>query len=113
MNWEIEDYSETVQAGINRWPVGIRAYYAKVTERMLVFGPNLGMLFTKSFGKGLFEIRAIGKEGIGMAFFCVCVGYKIVILHEFIKKTRKTPSKKIAVARKRLLKVTHENKKKS
>ena len=70
MDWEIHYYSADVQATIDAWPVGIRAYYARITERMCAFGPNLGMPFTDSLGQGLFEIRARGKEGIGRAFFC-------------------------------------------
>ncbi len=56
---------------------------------MIVFGPNLGMPFTRAMGKGLFEIRAKGKEGIGRAFFCTIVDRRIVILHTFIKKSQK------------------------
>jgi ribosome-binding protein aMBF1 (putative translation factor) len=67
MNWEITYYSDEVQETIGAWPVGIRAYYARLTERMCVFGPNLDMPFTRSMGQGLFEIRARGKEGIGRA----------------------------------------------
>jgi len=69
MDWEILYYNENVQELINAWPVGIRAFYARVTERMEIFGPNLGMPFTRSMGNGMFEIRARGKEGIGRAFF--------------------------------------------
>ena len=54
---------------IDSWPVSIRAVYARITERIVVFGPNLGMPFTRSMGDGLFEIRAKGREGIGRAFF--------------------------------------------
>lgn len=54
MDWEILYYNKNVQGLINDWPVGIRAFYARVTERMEVFGPNLGMPFTRSMGKGLF-----------------------------------------------------------
>lgn len=57
------------QETIEEWPVGIRAYYVRITERIQTFGPNLGMPFTESMGQGLFEIRAKGKEGIGRAFF--------------------------------------------
>jgi hypothetical protein len=73
MNWEIACYSDEVQETIGGWPVGIRAYYARLTKRMCVFGPNLGMPFTRSLGQDLFEIRARGKEGIGRAFFCTAV----------------------------------------
>jgi phage-related protein len=102
MGWEILYYNEKVQELINDWPVGIRAFYARVTERMILFGPNLGMPFTRSMGKGLFEIRAKGKEGIGRAFFCTISDQKIVILHTFIKKTQKTPKKELDIARRRM-----------
>jgi len=81
---------------------GHPAYYARITERMCAFGPNLGMPFTRSLGQGLFEIRARGREGIGRAFFCTVVERKIVILHAYIKKSRKTPERELEVARKRL-----------
>jgi phage-related protein len=53
-------------------------------------------------GKGLFEIRVKGKEGIGRAFFCTIVDRRIVILHAFIKKSQKTPKKELEIARRRL-----------
>ncbi|MCA9991161.1 MAG: type II toxin-antitoxin system RelE/ParE family toxin [Ardenticatenaceae bacterium] len=102
MDWEILYYDEDVQETINDWPVGIRAFYARVTERMIIFGPNLGMPFTQSMGKGLFEIRARGKEGIGRAFFCTIVDQRIIILHAFIKKSQKTPKRELDIARRRM-----------
>jgi len=105
MDWEILYYSDEVQETIGAWPVGIRAYYARITERMSAFGPNLGMPFTDSLGQGLFEIRARGKEGIGRAFFCTLVERKILILHAYIKKSQKTPARELEVARKRLAEI--------
>lgn len=102
MDWKILYYNDNVQASINNWPVGIRAFYARVTERMVIFGPNLGMPFTRSIGKGLFEIRAKGKEGIGRTFFCTIVDQRIIILHAFIKKSQKTPKKELEIARRRM-----------
>lgn len=109
MAWRIQYYSESVRLSVEGWPIGIRAVYARITERMEVFGPNLGLPFTRALGEGLFEIRAKGKEGIGRAFFCTVVGQEIVILHAFIKKTQKTPRKELAIARRRLTEVRHEN----
>ncbi|MFQ5779854.1 MAG: type II toxin-antitoxin system RelE/ParE family toxin [Nitrospiria bacterium] len=108
MAWEITYYSEKVQDVVNKWPIGIRAFYAHTTERMIIFGPNLGMPFIRSLGEGLFEVRARGKEGIGRAFFCTVLGKKIVILHAFIKKTKKTPKREIKMARERLSEVQNE-----
>src|SRR5438132_10726475 len=91
MPWEIQYYSETVRQDIATWPVGIRAMYARITERMQVFGPHLGMPFTLPLGEGLFEVRARGKEGIGRAVFCTAAGQTIMILHAFIKKNQRHP----------------------
>jgi len=109
MKWQITYYSEDVRKVIDSWPVGIRAVYAKLTERIKLYGPNLGMPFTQPMGNGLFEIRARGKEGIGRAFFCTTVGNKIIVLHAFIKKTKKTPQKELKIARQRFREVDHEN----
>ena len=76
----------------------------------MVSGPNLGLPYTRSFGDGLFEIRAQGKEGIGRAFFCTLLGRRIVILHGFIKKSRQTPQKELKIARKRLKQVLNAQK---
>ena len=84
-DWEIVYYSDDVQETIGAWPVGVRAYYARLTERMRVLGPNLGMPFTRSMGQGLFEMRARGKEGLGMA-----------------RKSPKAPLRELEVARRRL-----------
>lgn len=109
MKWQITYYNESVQKDIETWPVRIRAFYARVTERIKLYGPNLGMPFTRSMGNKLFEIRAKGKEGIGRALFCTTIGNKIIILHVFIKKTKRTPQKELKIARKRLREVRREN----
>ncbi|MCP4365038.1 MAG: type II toxin-antitoxin system RelE/ParE family toxin [Planctomycetes bacterium] len=109
MEWKIEYHNEKVWKSISEWPVGIRAVYARITERIEMFGPNLGMPFTRSVGKNLFEIRAKGKEGIGRAFFCTVIGSRVVVLHVFIKKSAKTPKKELAVAQKRLSEIRHED----
>lgn len=101
MGWKILYYSDEVQETIGDWPVGIRAYYVRITERICAFGPNLGMPFTDSLGQGLFEIRARGKEGIAHAFFCMLVERRILILHAYIKKSQKIPARELEVARKR------------
>jgi phage-related protein len=105
MAWDIDYYSDDVQQSIARWPAGIRAYYARITERIMLFGPNLGMPFTKAMGDGLFEIRARGKEGIGRAFFCIVVSHKVVVLHAFVKKSQKTPRKELDLGYRRMAKV--------
>jgi phage-related protein len=69
MNFQILFFATSVQTLIEKWPVGIYASFVRITEQMVLSGPNLGMPYTKAMGEGLFEIRARGSEGIGRAFF--------------------------------------------
>ena len=105
MNYKILFFASSVQALIEKWPVGICAGFVRIAEQMVVSGPNLGMPYTKAMGDGLFEIRARGPEGIGRAFFCCIKGKRIVILHGFVKKTQATPIKELRLAKQRMKKV--------
>jgi phage-related protein len=71
MEWEIVYYNDEIQDAIMALPAGIQARYIHLTERMMKFGPDLGMPHTRAMGKGLFELRMKSKEGIGRAFFAV------------------------------------------
>jgi phage-related protein len=52
-------------------------------------------------GDGLFELRLKSTEGITWVFYCTLIGKKIVVLHQIIKKTDKTPHKELETARRR------------
>ncbi|MCE1225537.1 MAG: type II toxin-antitoxin system RelE/ParE family toxin [Geobacteraceae bacterium] len=105
MNYTIEYFNERVLEEIEKWPDGILADYARLVELLMEFGPNLKMPHSKALGKGLFELRPKGKEGIGRTFYCYLVGQRIIILHAFIKKTQETPENEMKVARKRVKEV--------
>ena len=108
MNYEILFFAGSVRALIETWPAGIYASFVRITEQMVISGPNLGMPYTKAMGEGLFEIRARGSEGIGRAFFCCMKGKRIVILHGFVKKTQATPIKELRLAKQRLKEVLND-----
>jgi phage-related protein len=105
MDWEIVYYDDSVQEAILALPPGLQARYVHLTERMLAFGPDLGMPHTRAMGKGLFELRLKGKEGIGRVFFCHRPNRRIMMLHAFVKKSAKTPGKELKVARERMREV--------
>ena len=63
------------------------------------------MPHVRPVSKGLYEIRAHGKEGIGRALFCALPGRELVIVFVFVKKTQKTPIKAIRLAQKRMKEV--------
>jgi len=105
MEWAIFYYSEELTQLLLGMPHGIQARYINLTERMLVFGPNLGMPHTRSMGGGLFEMRMKSQEGIGRVFFGILPGRQIMMLHAFVKKSAKTPAKELQIARRRLTEV--------
>ncbi|MBC8877088.1 MAG: type II toxin-antitoxin system RelE/ParE family toxin [Planctomycetes bacterium] len=105
MEWEIVYYVDDVQEAILAFPPGLQARYVHLTERMLAFGPDLGMPHTRAMGKGLFELRLKGREGIGRVLFCNRPDRRIMMLHAFVKKSAKTPAKELKVARERMREV--------
>jgi phage-related protein len=106
--WKIYYFNEAVKNEIKGLPAKLKARYAVLTERMIEEGPNLGGNHTKAMGDGVYEIRAKAQEGIARIFYCVMIGKEIWILHSFIKKTQKTPSKELEIARVRFKELTNE-----
>ena len=102
MTYSISYYSREVQEDIMNLPVTLQARYIGLTQRMLEYGPNLGLPHTDAFGGGLFELRLKSAEGIARVFFCTMVEQEIIMLHSFIKKTQKTPLKEIKLAKQRM-----------
>ena len=102
VNWEITYHDEKLQEAVLALPAGLLARYLHLTDRMLQYGPDLGMPHTRAMGAGLFEMRLKSQEGIGRVFYCTVLARRIVMLHQFVKKTDKTPAKEMAVARKRM-----------
>ncbi|HBV00898.1 MAG TPA: type II toxin-antitoxin system RelE/ParE family toxin [Candidatus Taylorbacteria bacterium] len=60
-------------------------------------GYLLKMPFSKSLGKGLFELRVVGNNHVRI-FYCFCGG-KVYLLHGISKKTQRIPPKETAFAR--------------
>ncbi len=75
MNWEIRYHDDKLQQAVLELPPGLLARYLHCTDRMLEFGPDLGMPHTRAMSAGLFELRL---------------------------KTDKTPPKELALARRRM-----------
>jgi len=102
VTWNVTFYNERVEAEILALPTGLLARFLRYAERMETFGPDLGMPHTRAMGSGLFELRMKAEEGIGRVFYCTLIGRRIVFLHQFVKKTDKTPPKELKIARQRM-----------
>jgi phage-related protein len=102
MTWTITYYDDTVQEEILEMPSGFLGRYLRYADRMEIYGPDLGMPHTRAMGGGLFELRLKAAEGISRVFYCTMVGRKIVMLHQFIKKSDKTPPRELEIAQRRM-----------
>ena len=107
MAWKVCFYSQRVEDGILALPAGLVARFLRYAERMETFGPDLGMPHTRAMGSGLFELRLKATEGIARVFYCTVVDRRIVVLHQFVKKTAKTPPRELQIARRRMKDVSH------
>jgi phage-related protein len=100
--WKVRFFSRRLEAEILALPAGFVARFLKYAERMEVYGPDLGMPHTRAMGQGLFELRLKAAEGIARVFYCAVIDRKIVMLHQFVKKTEKTPARELELARRRM-----------
>ncbi len=109
MEYEIRYFNDAVFDAIKDLPVTLAARYLVLARRMVAVGPDLGEPHTKAIGQGLLELRLKGAEGIARVFYCTQVGRRIVMLHCFVKKSDRTPSRALAVARVRMKELKNEN----
>lgn len=102
VKWQVSFYSRAFEDEVLRLPASFVARFLRYAERMEIYGPDLGMPHTRAMAEGLFELRLKAPEGAVRVFYCTLVGRRIVILHQFNKKTQKTPRKHLDLARKRM-----------
>jgi phage-related protein len=70
------------------------------------FGWPLGMPMVRKLEAALWEVRSRIPNGIARVLITVA-GTRMILLHAFIKKTRKTPAGEFDIARRRLREVQH------
>ena len=67
------------------------------------FGWPIGMPVCRPLGGGLHEVRTeLGQNRIARVLFYVDKERRMVLLHGFIKKTRKTPAEDLELARRNM-----------
>lgn len=108
MAWTVSFYSRRVEDDVLALPAGFLARFLRYAERMEAFGPDLGMPHTRAMGGGLFELRLKAAEGIARVFYCTVVDRRIIVLHQFVKKTARTPPHELQIARRRMKDVSHD-----
>lgn len=102
MLWTVETY-EGVDAEIDALPVKLRARFVRLLEMVETLGlENIHEPHVKHIEGKLWELRAKAPEGIARGLYVTVTGKRVIVLHVFVKKSGKTPSRSLALARKRL-----------
>jgi phage-related protein len=107
VTWTVTFYSDRLEAEILALPPGFVARFVRYAEKMEQYGPELGMPHTRAMGRGLFELRIKAAEGAARVFYCAVVNRRIVFLHQFVKKSEKTPLRELEIARGRMKEIMH------
>jgi phage-related protein len=68
--------------------------------KIVEFGWPIGMPVCKPLGNGIYEVRTtLAQNRIARMLFYIDKQGRMVLLHGFIKKTRKTPDEDLELAR--------------
>lgn len=98
--WSVQ-YDDRLVRWLEGISPGMKAALIRTVELIEKFGPaNVSEPHVKPVAghRKLFEIRARGKDGIIRVFYFTVSRKRIILLHGFIKKSRKTPQKEIKTA---------------
>jgi phage-related protein len=95
-------FNPRVEEEILDLPAGLLARFVRYAERLETFGPDLRMPHSRAMGRGLFELRLRASEGSARVFYCTSSDGRIVMLHQFVKKSANTPRREMEIARLRM-----------
>jgi phage-related protein len=106
MGWVVETLDRRVDRELDALPPGLRAEFIRIAELVEAHGPEaLRAPYAKHLEGKLWEMRLKAVEGIARAIYVAWEGHRVVVLHAFVKKSQKTPTRALDVARKRLKEV--------
>ena len=103
MKWRIEILNQTVIDELDSLPVEMHAKLDHIIRLIEEFGlTRVREPYVEPLGSKLWEMRMTGRDGIGRAVYVTAQARRVVILHAFRKKTRKTPRSAVRIASSRL-----------
>ena len=106
MDWTVETVS-AVDAEIAALPVALRARLLRLMETVENVGLEaLRAPHVRHLEGKLWELRVRAEGGIARGIYVTAAGRRVVVLHVFAKKSRRTPRQALATARQRMRQVT-------
>ena len=102
VRWTVETVS-AVDNEIEGLPAGLRARLVRLLETVENVGLEaLHAPHAKHLGGKLWELRVRAHGGIARGLYVTATGRRVIVLHVFAKKSRKTPRQALETARKRM-----------
>ena len=103
MKWRVEILNQSVLEEIDALPLDLRAKLDHIVRMIEELGLHqVREPYIKPLRDKLWEMRIKGRDGIARAIYVTVKERRIVILHAFRKKTRKTPKAAIRTALSRM-----------
>ncbi len=105
MDWTVETVS-AADAEMAALPVALRARLLRLLETVENVGLEaLRAPHVRHLDGKLWELRVRAEDGIARGIYVTAAGRRVVVLHVFAKKSRKTPRHALATARERMRQV--------
>ena len=106
MDWTVETVP-AVDAEIAALPVALRARLLRLLETVENVGlETLRAPHVRHLDGKLWELRVRARGDIARGIYVTATDRRVVVLHVFAKKSRKTPRRALATARERMKQVT-------
>ena len=103
MNWPVEVLNSAVEAEIEAMPIDVRVNLLKIVERIEGLGLEfVGEPYVKHIEDKIWEIRPHGRHVEGRCLYVTAQQRRVIILVAFIKKSQKTPRRRIDLAYRRM-----------
>lgn len=78
----------------------MQAKLFRLLELLELKGNDLREPYSKPLSDGIFEVRAMQGNQITRVLYFFVIGKKIILTNGFVKKTQKTPTREIELAKK-------------
>jgi phage-related protein len=104
--WTVETLNSVVDAELLALPMDLRARLLRLVQVIETVGfDHLPRDATRHLEGKLWELRVIAASGIARTIYATVTGQRVVLLRAFVKKTQKTPTRELRIARERERKV--------
>jgi phage-related protein len=99
VGWTVETLGPLVDRELAALSVDMRARFTRIAQLIEAVGlPNVHEPHVKFLTGPLWEIRLSGRAGIARALYVTVHRERVVVVRAFVKKTRGTPAREIALA---------------